>query len=151
MNTGVLAYIRTLDVWDKSGKFDAILPYSQLSGSAMVAGQERERNVSGLHDPLFRFSVNFYGSPALSVQEFANYQQDLINGAIVQVSAPLGQYDKEKLVNLGNSRWFVKPDMGISKTWGRFTLELSAGAYFFTNNDDYLDGKTLKQDPLFTT
>jgi len=151
MNTGLLAYARTLDVLGKSGKFDVILPYSQLSGSAMVAGQSRERNVSGLNDPLFRFSVNFYGAPALSLQEFANYQQDVIIGASVQVSAPLGQYDKDKLVNLGNNRWFVKPDIGISKAWGAFTIELSTGVFFFSKNDDYFGGKTLEQDPVSTT
>jgi hypothetical protein len=151
MNTGVLAYARTLDVWGKSGKFDVILPYSELSGSAMVAGQTRERNVSGLNDPLFRFSVNFYGAPALSLQEFANYQQDLIIGANVQVSAPLGQYDKDKLVNLGNNRWFVKPDIGISKAWGALTIELSTGVIFFSKNDDYFGGKTLEQDPVCST
>lgn len=151
MNTGVLAYARTLDVWGKSGKLDVIVPYSDLSGSALFLGQPRERNVSGFNDPLFRFSVNFYGAPALSLEEFANYQQDVIIGASVQVSTPLGQYDKAKLVNLGNNRWFLKPDIGISKTWGVFTLELSAGAFFFTSNDDYLGGKTLKQDPLVTT
>jgi hypothetical protein len=70
----------------------------------MVAGQPRERNVSGLNDPRFRFSVNFYGSPALSLREFASYRQDLIIGASVAVSAPLGQYDRDKLVNLGNNR-----------------------------------------------
>ena len=100
MHTGVLAYARTLDVWGKSGKFDVILPYSQLSGSAMFAGQPHERKVTGLQDPLFRFSVNFYGAPALSLKEFADYRQDLIIGASVQVSAPLGQYDDHKLVNL---------------------------------------------------
>jgi hypothetical protein len=151
MNTGLLAYARTLDVWGKSGKFDVILPYSQLSGSAMVAGQPRERNVSGLNDPRFRFSVNLYGAPALSLQEFANYQQDVIIGASVQVSAPLGQYDKDKLVNLGNNRWFVKPDIGISKAWGAFTIELSTGVFFFSKNDDYFGGKTLEQDPVSTT
>jgi len=57
------------------------------------------------------------------VQEFSSYQQDLIVGASVQVSAPLGQYDKERLINLGNNRWFVKPDIGVSKAWGDFTLE----------------------------
>ena len=151
MNTEVLAYARTLDVWGKSGKFDVILPYSQLSGSAMVAGQRRERNVSGLNDPLFRFSVNFYGAPALSLQEFANYKQDVIIGASVQVSAPLGQYDKDKLVNLGNNRWFVKPDIGISKAWGALTLELSTGVRFFSKNDDYFGGTTLEQDPVSST
>ena len=60
----------------------------------MVAGELRERNVSGLNDPRFRFSVNFYGAPALSVQEFADYEQDIIIGASVQVSAPVesGRY-----------------------------------------------------------
>lgn len=149
-HTEVLAYARTLDMWGKSGKFDVILPYSQLSGSAMVAGQSRERNVSGLNDPRFRFSVNFYGAPALSVQEFTNYQQDLLIGASVQVSAPLGQYDNDKLVNLGNNRWFVKPDIGISKAWGALTLELSTGVTFFSKNDDFFGGKTLEQDPVYS-
>jgi hypothetical protein len=151
INTGVLAYARTLDVWGKSGKFDVIVPYSQLSGTAMVAGQRRERNVSGLNDPLFRFSVNFYGAPALSLQEFANYHQDVLIGASVQVSAPLGQYDKDKLVNLGNNRWSVKPGIGISKAWGALTVELSTGVTFFSNNDDYFGGTTLEQDPVWTT
>ncbi|MDP4979287.1 MAG: hypothetical protein NWQ21_07515, partial [Desulfobacterales bacterium] len=151
MNTGVLAYARTLDVWGKSGKFDVILPYSQLSGSAIFAGQSQERKVSGLNDPLFRFSVNFYGAPALSLEEFANYQQDLIIGASVQVSAPLGQYDPDKLVNLGNNRWFVKPDIGISKAWGALAVEVSTGVTFFSNNDDHFGGKTLEQDPLCST
>jgi hypothetical protein len=151
MHTGILAYARTLDVWGKSGKFDVILPYSQLSGTAMVDGQPREREVSGLNDPRFRFSVNFYGAPALSLQEFADYRQDLIIGASVQVSAPLGQYDKDKLVNLGNNRWFLKPDIGISKAWGAFSIELSTGVFFFSKNSSYFGGQTLEQEPLCST
>ncbi|MRR36407.1 transporter, partial [bacterium] len=150
MHSGLLAYARALDVWGKSGKFDVIMAYSDLSGDAMVAGQRRERNVSGLNDPRFRFSVNLFGAPALSLKDFANYQQDLIIGASVQVSAPLGQYDKERLVNLGNNRWYVKPDIGISKAWGNVTLELSGGVFFFTDNDDFFVGRTLEQDPVYT-
>ncbi len=151
MHTSPLAYTRTLDVWGKSGKFDVILGYSQLSGTAMVAGQRRDRQVSGLNDPRFRFSLNFFGSPALSLQEFAGYRQDLIVGASVAVSAPLGHYDRDRLVNLGNNRWFVRPDIGISRAWGAWALELSTGLTFFSNNDDFLGGKTLEQDPLSST
>jgi hypothetical protein len=150
IHTEVLAYARALDVWGKSGKFDVILANSQLSGTATVGGQPRERQVSGLNDPRFRFSVNFYGAPALSMQEFANYRQDLLIGASVQVSAPVGQYDSSKLVNLGANRWFIKPDIGISKASGRLTLELSAGVTFFTKNDDYFGGQTLEQDPVYS-
>jgi hypothetical protein len=148
---GILGYARALDVWGKSGKIDVIVPYSHLSGTAMVADQQRERIVSGFTDPRLRFSVNLYGAPALSLPEFANYQQDLIIGASIQVSAPLGQYDEDKLVNLGNNRWFVKPDFGISKAWGALVLELSGGVFFFSNNDDYFGGKKLEQDPVCTT
>ncbi len=148
---GVLAYARALDIWGKSGKIDVILPYADLSGTAMVAGQQRERDVSGLTDPRLRFSLNFFGSPAVSLPEFANYRQDLIIGASLQVSAPLGQYDEDKLVNLGNNRWFFKPDIGISKAWGDFVAELSAGVFFFSDNDDFFGGTELEQEPVFTT
>jgi hypothetical protein len=148
---GILAYARALDVGGKSGKIDVIMPYSHLSGHAMVADQRRERNVSGFNDPRFRFSVNLYGAPALSLEDFKGYQQDLIIGTSIQVAAPLGQYDDSKLVNIGNNRWFVKPDIGISKAWGAFVLELSSGVFIFTNNDDFFGGKRLEQDPLVTS
>jgi len=151
INTEILAYARSLDVWGNSGKFDVIMPYSQLSGTALVAGQAAERQVSGLNDTRFRFSVNFIGAPALSVQEFADYQQDLIVGASVQVSAPVGQYDPTRLVNIGTNRWFIKPDIGISKAVGAFTLELSAGVTFFSKNNDYYGGGSLEQDPVYST
>lgn len=148
---GVLAYARVFDLWGKSGKIDVIMPYADLAGTAMVADQPRERNVSGFTDPRFRFSVNFYGAPALSLQEFTKYRQDLIVGASIQVSAPLGQYDENKLVNVGNNRWFIKPDIGVSKSWGDFVLELSTGVFFFSENDDYFGGNEMEQDPVFTT
>ena len=151
INTGVLAYVRSLDVWGKSGKFDIIMPFSDLSGTATVSGQPAERQISGLNDARLRFSVNFIGAPALSLQEFADYRQDLIVGASVQVSAPVGQYDPGRLVNIGSNRWFIKPDIGLSKAMGAFTLELSAGAYFFTINHAYYGGGTLAQDPVYTT
>ena len=151
MPSGILAYARSLDVWGKSGKIDVIVPFSHLSGSATVAGETRERDVSGFNDPRLRFSVNLYGAPALSMEEFASYRQDVLIGASIQVSAPLGQYDEDKLVNLGNNRWFVKPDIGISKAWGDFTLELSSGIFLFTENDEFFGDRTLEQDPVFTT
>lgn len=150
IDTGILGYARSLNVWGNSGKFDVIMPYSDLSGSALVAGEPQERQVFGLLDPRFRFSVNFYGSPALSVKEFADYQQDLLIGASVQVSVPAGRYDPSRLINLGNNRWFIKPDIGISKAFGPLTLELTTGVTFFSDNDNYFGGRTIEQDPLYS-
>ncbi|HXZ50215.1 MAG TPA: transporter [Usitatibacter sp.] len=146
----VLAYARTLDLWGSSGKFDVIVPYTELDGSAEYAGQPVTRTIHGLGDPAFRLSMNFYGAPAMSLREFAGWRQDLIVGASVQVSPPLGQYDPSRIVNLGMNRWAVKPELGASKTEGPWTLEAKLAATFFTDNSDFYGGQRRSQDPIYS-
>ena len=149
VNGVVLAYARSLDVWGRAGKFDAVLPFASLNGIAKVFGQPAERQVSGLGDPRLRFSVLWYGAPALTLEEFASYQADLIIGTSLAVTLPLGQYDTHKLVNIGTHRWSFKPEVGVSKTLGPWTLELEASATFYTDNDDFFIHRTLHVDPLY--
>jgi Putative MetA-pathway of phenol degradation len=149
MHTEALAYVRSLDVGGKSAKFDAILPYSSFSAHALVDGQPKERQMSGFGDPRFRFSINLFGAPALSVKDFANYQQDIIVGVSLQVSAPLGQYDNSKLLNLGNNRWSFRPELGVSKAWGPWTVEVAPSVTFFTDNPDFFNGRTFAQAPIY--
>jgi hypothetical protein len=150
IHTGVFAYARTLDLWGKSGKVDIVVPYSQLSGSATVAGQPAKRHISGFGEPRLRLSVNLYGAPALSMQEFGSYQKDLVIGASVQVSAPSGQYDPGRAINLGSHRWSIKPDIGFAKSFGALTLDFTTSATFYSVNDDYFGGKTLEMEPLYS-
>jgi hypothetical protein len=148
-DTGALAYVRSFELWGQSAKFDVVLPYSSFSAHGLVDGQSRQREMWGLGDPRFRFSMNLYGAPALSVKEFTEYRQDLIVGVSLQVSAPLGQYDDNKLLNLGNNRWSFKPELGISKAWGSWTVELIPSATFYTDNTDFYNGSTLAQTPIY--
>jgi hypothetical protein len=148
-HTGALAYVRSLDVGGKSAKFDVIVPHSSFSANGVVDGQARTREMSGLGDPRFRFSINLMGAPALSVKEFAAYRQDLIVGVSVQVSAPLGQYDNSKLLNLGSNRWSFRPELGISKAWGPWTLEVAPSVTFFTDNTDFYYGNVFAQAPIY--
>ena len=55
-HTAVTAYARSLSLLGMSAKFDAIVPYSWLSGDATFAGQPREREVCG-------FMIRGSGSP----------------------------------------------------------------------------------------
>jgi hypothetical protein len=68
----------------------------------------------------------------------------------VRVGVPLGQYDDTRLVNVGTNRWSVKPELGISKAIGRWTLELAPAITFYSENDDFLRGKTREQTPLYS-
>jgi hypothetical protein len=89
------------------------------------------------------------GAPALSVKDFASYRQDLIVGMSLQVSAPLGQYDNSKLLNLGNNRWSFKPELGISKAWGPWTFEVVPSVTIFSDNTDFFGGNTFAQAPIY--
>jgi len=144
------AYARTLDLWGMSGKVDVILPTGRLEGSALFNGAPVSREVSGLGDPLVRLSVLFHGAPAMSAADFRSYRQDLVLGASVQVSAPLGQYDDARLLNLGAHRWFVKPQVGIAKVWGPWTVEAAASATVFSANDDFFGGNHREQAPIWS-
>jgi len=149
-SNAVVAYARVLDFRGKSAKFDVIAPLSSLSGSADFDGETLRRDIAGLADPRFRLSVNFFGAPALSLKEFAGFQQDLIIGASLQVSPPVGQYDESRLVNLGTNRWSFKPELGVSKALGRLTLEGAAAVTLYMDNDDFYQGRSRSQDPLYS-
>lgn len=146
----IFAYLRSLDFWGKSGKVDVILPAAWLSGTAEVEGEPKSRSVNGLTDSIARLYVNLYGAPALSLKDFADYKQDTIVGVSLAVGAPTGQYNPEKLVNLGTNRWYIKPEIGISKAWtSALTTEFAASMYNFTDNNQPFHGNTLKQKPIY--
>ena len=149
IHTAVLAYARSLDIFGKSGKVDFILPGASLSGTAQVLGEPASRNIDNFADPIVRFYVNLYGAPALTLKDFPAYKQNIIIGASLAVSAPVGQYNHNRLVNLGNNRWSFKPEIGISKAWGPAVAEFAAGAYFYTDNNQPFLGNNLQQDPLY--
>jgi hypothetical protein len=149
-DSGGLGFARSLSLWGYSGKFDASVPYTWLQGSAVYRGEPVQRSVNGFGDSLYRLSVNLYGAPALPLKDFASYKQDWIVGVALQVSAPTGQYDDTRLVNIGSNRWFFKPSAGVSKAIGPWTLEATAATTFYTDNRDFFGGNTRSQAPLYS-
>lgn len=149
-NNAVIGYARVLNLGGKSGIFDVTLPYTFLSGEAIYEGEPVERQVDGMSNPAFRLSWNFYGAPAMGLREFSTWQQDLVIGASLRVSAPWSQYDSSRLVNIGTNRWSFKPELGISKTLGQWTVEGQLAATIYTDNDDFFGGNRREQDPIYS-
>ena len=151
INSAFLVYGRTFDVLGHNTKFDIILPFSKLHGTALHNGAPVTRDVQGMGDTKARVSFNIFGAPALSLQEFASYQPDTVLGVSLQVTVPTGQYDSSKLVNISVHRWAVKPGIGISKTIKDFTFEFSADAEFYSSNDEFFGGIKRKHDAIYST
>lgn len=150
VDMGLLAYVRTMAIAGKSAKTGMLLPYADLYADGYLDGEFRTRAQTGLADPVFYFTINLYGAPAISYKEFKNYQQDTIIGFTFKFTAPLGAYDKDKVLNIGTNRWSFEPEFGVSKAIGHWTLEAAAAAIFYTDNDEFDNGKTRQQDPIYS-
>jgi hypothetical protein len=150
VDTLLLGYSRVLDFWGQSGTLAVLVPYAFLSANGDVEGQAQRVNRTGFGDLGLRWAVNLLGAPALSLEEFHDYHQDTIVGASLTVTAPTGQYDNTKLVNIGTNRWTFKPEVGVSKALGSWILEADAAVTFYTDNDEYFPGNSVRhQDPLY--
>ncbi len=150
VNSVFAAYARAGGLFGKSAKFDVATPYVHVDGSGRVDGEFKERSVDGFADPQFRGSINLIGAPALSLGEFKDYEQGFILGTSLKVTAPMGQYDSSKLINIGQNRWSFTPEVGISQTWGPLILELAGAATLFTDNTDFNGGLRREQEPIYS-
>lgn len=150
VNTASLIYARTFGLFGRSASIGFVLPYSQADVSGDVFKQQRAVTRSGLADPRLRLAVNIFGGPALDRKEFAAREPTTTLGASIVVVAPFGDYDPNRLINLGSNRWAFKPEIGVYQPLGPWSLELYTGAWFYTDNDEFLGGFRREQEPIAT-
>ena len=150
LNSGILGYAHTFGIFRKQANLAVAIPYFHGWAKGTVFEEQLEVRRSGLGDARLRFTAMLRGAPALDRKEFASAKPKTLIGISVSVSAPTGQYDPRRLVNLGSNRWAFKPEVGISKPIGKWTVELASGVWLFTDNKDYFGGFKRKQDPLFS-
>jgi hypothetical protein len=152
INSFVLGYGRTFGLLGRQALVTAALPYAWGSAEGDVGEERRRITRSGLADMRLKLAVNLLGNPAMSPAEFARAPRDrVLIGASFTVSAPTGQYDETKLINLGTNRWAFKPELGLSVPWKNFDFDAYAGVVFFTRNPNFYPGaSTRQQDPLAT-
>lgn len=151
LTTEAVNLTRIIDVFGQSGRISLLVPYAQLSGTGTLGPQNINASAEGLSDPVVKVSANLYGAPALSLDEFKNYQQDLIIGASLAASIPWGKYNSDQMLNVGANRSVIQPGIGASQAVGPWRLELSGMATIYTNNNNFLGGNTLSQNPMYST
>jgi hypothetical protein len=152
INAIALGYGRTFSLFGRQALVTAALPYAWGDAEGDVGEEHRAITRSGLADLKARFSVNLLGNPAVSPSEFARERKDrVLLAASLGLSAPTGQYDETKLINLGTNRWAFKPEIGVAVPWKKFDFDVYAGVVFFTRNPSfYPGGLSRQQDPLAT-
>jgi hypothetical protein len=151
INTTALAFTRAFNLAGRSANAGLVLPVVGGHVEGLYLGEFAEVDRFGLGDPRLRLAINLYGAPSMTPKEFASYEHRTIVGVSVTVAPPLGQYDETKLINLGTNRWSIKPELGLSQAVGRWVVEAMAGVWFFTDNANFVGGRTREQDPIVAT
>jgi hypothetical protein len=139
----------TFAIAGRQAKVLAVIPVAWGTVSGDVHDQAQRQELAGLVDPRFKLSVGVIGAPALALAEFARTPRRTAVGVGLTVVPPWGQYDAGQLVNLGYNRWAVKPEVGVSRPIGRWTIDASAAVWLFSTNHSYYPGHAIKhQDPV---
>jgi hypothetical protein len=150
IDSAVLAFQQTIDLFGRTGNIQFELPYVDGTTTGMVSDVPGRRDIAGIGDVAATLTINLLGAPSMSPAEFQAMRQSPqpILGASIKVLAPTGDYEADKLINIGTNRWAVRFQLGyIRPLTPKWLLEVSAGAWFFEDNDEFL-GETRKQDPI---
>jgi hypothetical protein len=149
----IFSFLHAFDFLGKSARFDLRLPHKSTRWKGLLDGVPATTGRTGLGDPRLRLSINFLGAPALGPRELRRYRAarpiNTVAGAAVAITLPLGDYETDKLLNLGHNRFAIRPQVGVVHTRGPWSYELTGSVFFYTNNNEFV-GTTRKQDPLLT-
>jgi hypothetical protein len=162
VDVGVLQYTRAFNLAGNASAIALVAPFGEVSGKAVISGPlgnntiTRETNSSGLGDISLLGVFGIVGSPAMTREQYAQFKPGFALGALVMITAPTGEYDGAKAINLGTNRWAFR--VGAPLGWsfgGSFlspqltTLEFVPSVTFYTSNDEPFRAGSLSQSPLF--
>jgi len=147
---GALAFGGTFSLFGRTASAGAGIPYAWAKVSGRIGEDARSVERAGLADTRVRFAVNLLGGRAMALPEFVRRKPSTTLGTSLVVSIPTGQYFDDKLVNIGTNRWAFKPEIGVSRPTGPWTLELYGGGWFFTDNTSYQGNQRREQRPMLS-
>ena len=149
--SSAFGYLRTLGVAGRAANISITAPFVLGEIEGIYLGEQAFAKRSGLGDIGVRFAVNLFGAQAMSPKEFSTFRPRTLIGASLVVTAPTGEYDPTKMINIGTNRWGFKPEIGIVHVMKRWAIDAYLGGWFFTDNTDFFGGLTREQDSIIAT
>ena len=153
-NVLVAGYAKMLPVFDRTVTLAVLEPMGRISGEAIVDGRTSNQDATGFGDPMVEVGINLIGPKAMkTIPDLLRYEPKLSLDVIVDLAFPIGEYDNDQPLNLGQNRWYGR--VGTPLVWQigpwvpgrRTTLEVLPSVFFFSDNNDFV-GKTLSTDPM---
>ncbi|MCS3416390.1 transporter [Pseudomonas yamanorum] len=143
-------FARSFGIDGRSSAIQFVQPYADVSASfdnaQYFSGTKRN---GGMGDTQIVFAHNIFGGPALTAQEFASWKPETFLTGALWMTMPTGDYDKDRVINIGSNRWVFKPELGFGTPIGPTWLEINTYVSLFGDNKDYHGDSKLEQKPLY--
>lgn len=143
-------YARSFGIDGRNSAIQIIQPYADISASfdnaQFFSGTKHN---GGTGDTQVVFVHNFFGGPALTAAEFAKWKPETFLTGAFWLTMPTGDYDKDRIINIGSNRWVFKPEIGFGTPIGPTWLEINTYVSLFGDNKDYHGDSKLEQKPLY--
>jgi hypothetical protein len=153
VDTLYLSHVNSFSLAGKLARFDVLVPWQSARWDGLLDGQPASVQRAGFADPTFRLSINLHGAPDAGAEEIGKYMAshpvNTVVGAAVAVTVPWGEYYSDKLLNLGQNRYTIRPQLGAVHTRGPWSYELTGSIFYFTDNNEFYNGRKREQDPIY--
>ncbi len=150
IHVGMFLLSQAFSLAGDNAKIKFALPWQAGDWAGSIEDVPESQRERGLGDAWIGLDWLFSGAPALTLDEFHQYQPGKVFGMGLRLSIPSGDYDSQDLLNLGSNRWSLRSEFSASQTWDQWTLEGVAGVRVFSANNDFLGSRTLEQKPMWS-
>ena len=160
-NIVMAGYSRNFSLFGRTSQLAYLQPMGDMSvRSTSGAENPIDGSATGFGDPFFEFTINLLGpEPQLTLPDALRYNPGFSMDLLVDLSVPLGEYNKGEAINMGTNRFWGRIGLPmiyqIGDVWApghRTSLEILPAVILYGDNDDYGPGGNFTQstDPGYS-
>lgn len=151
----VAGYAKILPLFKRSAIVSVLVPMGRLSSDVSLNGLNYNTTARGFGDPMLQLDVNIIGPKAINnFPDMIRYKPGFSVDLMGSIAFPIGAYDDESPVNIGQNRWYGR--IGAPIIWQigkwipgkRTTIEMLPAVWFFAPNYDFV-GQKMTTAPMY--
>jgi Putative MetA-pathway of phenol degradation len=148
-------FARIIPLFKRSAMVSVIAPMGRITSNISSGLLETTQTARGFGDPMVQLGVNVIGPKAImNIPDMLRYTPGFSVDIIGSLAIPIGEYDNESPLNIGQNRWYGR--IGAPIVWQlgswvpgkKTTLEALPAIWMFGDNKDFL-GKKMETKPMY--
>jgi hypothetical protein len=145
-NLVMAGYSRNFSLFGKTAQLAYLQPMGDMSLRSKSGSENPiDSSANGFGDPFFEFNINLLGpEPQRTLPDALRYNPGFSMDLLVDLSVPLGEYNKGEAINMGMNRYWGRIGLPmiyqIGDVWApghRTSLEVIPTVILYGDNDDY--------------